>query len=288
MLEILYRIYEVADEETRKKNVESDLSFGFYSSSSKQENTELLMDCKICDSREQFKDIIREEWGKDIPFSYRKGKLKPGDVYCIIIGEHCYDTEKYFDKRTFVCDCCHNTITTYLNGRKHKYSNWEIEHVFYGIPEYADKEFCSVGCMMKYQNQEREKLRPDNDKEFFITRDMFTEKVSGYIYMITKKSTGQFYVGQTLYAPIFRWGQHLKTDRFPIADIVDYKFEVIEIVPKGENILEREKYWIQTKYRENPELSLNIMCTANLLPTNEGFTEEELNAKKANLLEEVI
>lgn len=101
---------------------------------------------------------------------------------------------------------------------------------------------------------------------------MFTEKVSGYIYKITKKSTGEFYVGQTIYAPVFRWGQHLKTDRFPIKDIIDYQFEVIEIVPQSENILEREKFHIQRCYRENPEKSLNIMCTANL---KEGDAKNE-------------
>ena len=42
----------------------------------------------------------------------------------------------------------------------------------------------------------------------------------------------------------------LKTERFPIKNITDYKFEVIEIVPKTENILEREKYYIQKFYKE--------------------------------------
>lgn len=64
--------------------------------------------------------------------------------------------------------------------------------------------------------------------------------------------------------PIFRWGQHLKTDRFNINGILDYQFEVIEVVPITENILEREKYYIQKYYKELPEKSLNIMCTANI------------------------
>lgn len=102
---------------------------------------------------------------------------------------------------------------------------------------------------------------------------MFTEDISGYIYKISKKSTGEFYIGQTMYAPVFRWGQHLKTERFPIENITDYKFEVIEIVPKTENILEREKYYIQKFYKENSEKSLNIMCTANLNPEQLQFEE---------------
>lgn len=265
MLEILYRIYEVADEETAKQNRERDLEFGLYASTSKAENNELVMDCKICDSREQFKEIIKSEWGENIAWSYRRnGKLKAGDLYCIIIGEHAYDTERYFDKHTFTCACCGEQITTYLRNPI-KFSDWEIKNNFYGIDEYRNKRFCSNSCKYQFETRERQKLRPDGEQEFFVTREMFADtNIAGYIYKISKKSTGEFYVGQTIYIPVFRWGQHLKTERFDIKGILDYQFEVIEIVPKGENILEREKYWIQKLYRENPTLSLNISCIANL------------------------
>ena len=210
--------------------------------------------------------MIRAEYGNDIAFAYRKGKLKPGDLYCIIIGEHCYDTERYFNKITFTCDCCGTTVTTYIK-RPICFEDWTIRNILYGIEEYKDKRFCSDKCKQLYLDRERHKLCPDEDREFFVSRDMFTEKnTAGYIYKISKKSTGEFYVGQTIYVPIFRWGQHLKTERFDIKGILDYQFEVIEIVPKGENILEREKYWIQKLYLENPTLSLNISCTANLNP----------------------
>lgn len=262
MLEILYRIYEVADEETAQKNREQSFDFGIFSSTSKAENIELLMDCLICDTREQFKEIIKSEYGENIAFRYSK-KLKAGDLYCIIIGEHCYDTEKYFNKVTFKCDGCGATVETYRN-KPIKFGDYEIRTSFYGIEEYKEKQFCSKSCQYTYSNREREKLRPDNEQEFYIQRDMFTEDITGYIYKISKKFTGEFYVGQTIYAPVFRWGQHLKTERFPIENITDYKFEVLEIVPKNTNILEREKYYIQKLYKENPKKSLNIMCTANL------------------------
>ena len=70
MLEVIYRIYEVADKETAAKNREKDLGFGLFSSTSKVENTEILMDCLICDSREQFKEIIKEQYGLAIAFRY--------------------------------------------------------------------------------------------------------------------------------------------------------------------------------------------------------------------------
>lgn len=259
MLEVIYRIYEVADEETAKRNLESDLSFGLYASTSKACNIELLMDCVICESRDHFKEIIKSTYGENIPFRYSKN-LKAGDLYCIIIGEHCFNTERYFNKVTFKCDCCDSMVSTYF-GKAICFSDFEIRHDFYDIQEYAEKRFCSNKCKQDYKEMERKHLKPDEDKEFYIQRDMFTENVSGYIYKITKKSTGEFYVGQTMYAPVFRWGQHLKTERFPIKNITDYRFEVLEIVPKSENILEREKHYIQLYFNENPEKSLNIMCT---------------------------
>lgn len=267
MLEVVFRIYEVADEETAARNFALNNGFGLFNSTSKSCNTELLMDCIICDSRDHFKEIIRDMYGQNIRFSYSK-KLKPGDLYCVIIGEHCYNTERYFNKVTFTCDCCGATVETYY-GKPIYYSDWEIRQHFFNIQEYAQKRFCSGKCKQVYEARVRESLKPDDDQEFYIQKDMFTENVAGYIYKITKKSTGEFYVGQTVYAPIFRWGQHLKTDRFPIKNITDYKFEVLEIVPKGENILEREKYYIQKYYMEDPERSLNIMCTkidAGLIP----------------------
>ncbi len=262
MLEVLYRIYEVADEETKKANREKIREWAFACSTSRVENIELLMDCLICDSREKFKEIIKEEYGKDIRFNYSK-KLKPGDLYCIIIGEHCYNTERYFNKINFTCDYCNTKIETYY---KHPicFNDYEVKHKLYNIEKYRKKRFCCYDCKQKFLEETRMKISPDDDQEFYIEKDMFTQDVSGYIYKITKKSTGEFYVGQTIYAPIWRWGQHLKTERFPIEKITDYKFEVLEIVPKGENILVREKFYIQKFYKENPKKSLNIMCTANV------------------------
>lgn len=265
MLEILYRIYEVADEQTASRNLEVDRSLGIFSSTSKAENIELLMDCKICDSREQFKNIIRFEYGPSIAFAFRKGKLKAGSLYCVIIGEHCYNTERYFNKVMFKCDYCGSSVTTYI---KHSimFDNYEINHFLFNIQDYKNKKFCCEHCKHEYLERERQNLKPDDENEFWVSKDMFTQQnVQGYIYKITKKSTDEFYVGQTQYAPVFRWGQHLKTERFHISGILDYKFEVIEIVPKDAKILEREKYWIQKLYLENPSKSLNIACTANLM-----------------------
>lgn len=247
MLEIIYRIYEVVDGT-------EDNYF--------DHKKELEMDCIICDTREHFKDIIKSNFGNDIAFRYSK-KLKEGDLYCIIIAEHCYNTERYFNKVTYVCDHCNLKVEAYA-GHTLGFSPSDVKYYFFDIQDYLNKKFCCYRCKAEFTERERAKLKPNEEQEFYIQRDMFTEDIAGYIYKISKKSTGEFYIGQTQYAPVFRWGQHLKTERFPIENIMDYKFEVVEIVPKGENILEREKHWIQKLYAENPEKSLNVSNTANI------------------------
>ena len=267
MLEVIYRIYEVADEATAAKNLEKEKDFGLYSSVSKAVNEELIMDCLVCENREHFKEIIKSQYGEDIAFRYSK-KLSAGSLYCIIIGEHCYNTNRYFNKVTFTCDCCGATISTYY-GKPICFSEYELRNELFSLQEYTDKHFCSNHCKSVFLQNERARLQPDADEEFYITRQMFTQDIAGYVYKITKKSTEEFYVGQTIYNPVFRWGQHLKTTRFPISSIEDYKFEVLEVVPKGENILDREKYYIQKLYKENPQKSLNISCTAGLAAQSE-------------------
>ena len=45
----------------------------------------------------------------------------------------------------------------------------------------------------------------DFDPNEWISISQFTNNdIAGYIYKITKKSTGEFYIGQTIHIPIFR------------------------------------------------------------------------------------
>jgi len=278
MLEILYRIYQIPNEEERQKNLELNRSFGIFSSTSKQENIELLMDCLICESRDEFKSIIRDEYGEDIAFRYSKD-LKEGQIYCIIIGEHCYDTEKYFNRVTYKCAYCGSEITTYVR-KPISIDDYVIKSRLCNQSEYKTKRFCSSRCRDLYVEREIQRLKAENEDyvdESWLSRYEFntiSENLSGYIYKITKKSTGEFYIGQTVYLPIFRWGQHLRTERFAFHKLTDYQFEVIELVPSSVNLLEREKFWIQKCYMENPKKSLNIAATGELRKNNNSNIED--------------
>lgn len=260
MLEILYRIYEVA--EGQIPDAEQALGMA---SLSKSNSYEVAMDCCICNSRDQFKALIRDAYGADIKFAYSR-KYPPGTLYCIIIGESCYNIDSYFFKREFECPYCHATVTGHIPPR-FCISEYDIRHKLCGQwDKYHNLYFCSHRCLESFIKRESANFVDENvAMQGWISEQSFdNSKQAGYIYLITKKSTGQFYVGQTTYVPIFRWGQHLKTDRFPVENIEDYTFEVLEIVPTGQNILEREKHWIHQMYKSAPELSLNIACTKNI------------------------
>lgn len=112
--------------------------------------------------------------------------------------------------------------------------------------------------------------------ETFIDKNTFlSEYNSGYIYKITKKSTGEFYVGQSKYNPIFRWGQHLTTERFDVKNMDDYIFEVLEIVKNDFTVLRvKEAYWINKEREKNPDKCLN-----NQLPDEDKW-EEKLEEEK--------
>ena len=273
MLEIIYRIYEVLD-----KNATLDYTgLQYYGCT----NKEIIMDCKLVDDREQFKSIIKEEYGNDIKFRNSKN-LKPGDLYCIIIGEHCYNTENYFVKITSKCSYCGCKLEGYF--KPIRFDNYELDRQLYGIDkELYDKEmFCSHTCKNNRLNYLKEKLSKDTDRlenaDIWVDKSLFSEsqssnKIVGYIYKITKRSTGEFYIGETTYVPIFRWGQHLITQRFPLSNIEDYIFEVIDTVYEGTNIFDVESKYIKEYYNKYPNLSLNIA----------GITEDMKSKSKSKV-----
>ena len=188
MLEILYRIYEVPSDEEKEKNRELDNTFGWYSSTSKAENNELLMDCMLCETRDDFKANIKAMYGENICFRYSK-KLVEGDLYCIIIGEHAYNSEKYFGKIEFECDCCANKVSTVV-GYDVTFDQYSLANYLYNEEEYAKMRFCSRICMKNKLEELKKILRPDDhDLDFWVDQRMFNQDgIIGYIYKITKKS----------------------------------------------------------------------------------------------------
>lgn len=278
MLEILYRIYEVLPESEYNYD-----SYGFSLSSTMSQ--ELLMDVYCCESRDDFKKYIKYTYGDDIKFAFSK-KYSPGQLYCIIIGEHLFDDSvpKYFQRITFKCTHCNKEVTTF--SKRINYIDDYTIRVKLGndIKKYKDLPFCSSRCINSFVEKEHnEHFKDEFISDEFITPESYNySNTAGYIYKISKKSTGEFYVGKTIYVPIFRWGQHLKSERFPISDIVDYKFEVLEIVPKDISLSEREDYYIHKCYNEYPDKSLNIANLQKDRRLAEQNKKYKINILKSN------
>lgn len=256
-MEIIYRVYEIVD--VNEKEYQYD--------------NKLMLDQTICccNSREHFKEIVRDLYKpKQVHFANSK-KLKEGDIYINIISENCYNTAQYFVLKDYKCDCCGKEFKSNEHTLIHFYSMYHLNKYCEQLynerkAEIEGMVFCSRKCRSQKEKDlitEFDNYRKENNllgdsylcaSEF----DCYNDCTHGYIYMITKKSTNEFYVGQTKHVPMFRWVQHLRTSRFDIKNIQDYVYEILEVVSDISKLNEREAYWINKKRNENPKLSLNI------------------------------
>lgn len=266
-MNFIYRIYEV-----NRCQVDT------HGEASRIERHDIMLnqDVMITESRVTFKENIKLLY-PNIKFA-NNNKLTDGDVYCIIISDNCYNLEEYLDIQEYECSHCHKIFKSSLK-LLHKYWSayiFKTPHVSDLVfQEHKDKilntQFCSKKCELEFKDNmiemlEKETMNRDSSDydtppDIFISKNTFmiNGKGDGYIYKITKKSTNEFYVGQTKYVPIFRWGQHLLTERFNIHNINDYIFEILEVIPNLNKLNEREAYWINKCRDASPELSLNIM-----------------------------
>ena len=256
-MEIIYRIYEKVE---------------------KQENCWGYIDDKeiisqevcLANSREEFKQMITELYHPTPVYFANSKKRKVGDLICIIISDNAYDAEKYLLVKEYECENCKKTFKS-TQKNIINFSEWDLrvfkdmcEEKYLEIEnELIKMDFCCKHCFYTIKNKIEKELKEYASKNNlisnrWITKDTFSSISDGFIYMISKKSTGEFYVGQSRYVPIFRWGQHLLTERFHIDNIEDYIFEVLEVCKK-EELNYKESYWINKKRDENPQLSLNIM-----------------------------
>lgn len=238
-------------------------------------NKMIAMDCVVCENKERFKKIIKEGFGDNIKFKLTKD-LQVGELYCTIIGELTYNKEKYFNKTSFECSHCGAKVVAFGNN-KYKIDEANIKWQFFNTQnDYSKYLFCSSECKSKFIESEKRKIDPDAESDFYIRKeDFINPRINGYIYKITKKGTKENYVGKTINIPIWRWGQHLLTTRFPKDKIEDYTFEVLEVVKSGLDLAEREKHWIIKGYLENPTLCLNIQMPKSV-PLPKDFLNEEM------------
>lgn len=260
-MEIIYRLneiceYEKTDWEGKKYTV--------------KEPVILEQNICCCNSRDHFKEIMRDMYHpKKIHFINSK-KLVEGDIFITIISENCYNTAQYFIVDDYKCACCGKDFKANKHMLKKIYYPRKFAHIceekyLVDEEEIENMTFCSELCRAKKEKEitdEYESFIKENNivSDLYVSKHQIS-KNDGYIYLITKKSTGEFYIGQTKYVPMFRWIQHLKTERFKLENILDFRYEVLEVIPNyvPELLNERESYWINKKRDENPGLCLNII-----------------------------
>lgn len=253
-MNIIYRVYEKGEDQSFFGKLENIL------------NQEVC----ICNSREHFKEIMRSMYGPNIAFKNSKN-LPVGTPYVVIISEDCWDVEKYVSVMDYTCSHCGKEFKALqakvikLGSEKSTLSSIYSKLYLTRANEIENMVFCCSTCREQAFNKLKEEFTQyvnENDlvPDIWVSKETFlSEYEQGYIYKITKKSTGEFYVGQTKYNPIFRWGQHLTTDRFDVKHMDDYMFEVLEIVKNDATVLRvREAYWIEHERAKCPEKSLNI------------------------------
>lgn len=75
--------------------------------------------------------------------------------------------------------------------------------------DYIGKRLGMTGRQISYIEFEfKKKEKAKEDKEDKKVTE-FMNTISGFVYIITRKSTGELYIGQTKKKPTERWGEHL-------------------------------------------------------------------------------
>ena len=201
-MNIIYRIYQITNDNSIRKIITQDVM--------------------MVNNKEEFKECIKLTYGEDIKFKHTKD-LKTGDIFVSIISYDCYNAEEYVRVDDFVCANCNQTFKENKHHLK-KGIYWGLERICKPLYDERIKELeQNVYCCSRCEREHNEKLKEEFTNfakennilsEFWVDRyETFSNNdCYGYIYLITKKSTGEFYVGQTNAVPMFRWVQHLKTE----------------------------------------------------------------------------
>lgn len=213
----------------------------------------------------------------EVPQSFRKTTGK----YFYMTDTYSYE---YIELDDFDCKLCGEKVE--------KYS---------GIKDSAKQQgFCSFEHYQRYKQVKKDIIQQELiaylDEDYTVNGwiSNVTSSTKGYIYLITNKVTGKVYVGQTTQIPLFRWWQHLQSNKakFERTDLDDLRFEVIEVVNASnyeelkKKLFEREDYYIgyynsltpngynltNAKKRENNLKQLLVDLTEDTITNTDGGT----------------
>ncbi len=256
MIYFEYRIYEVGGEV-------SETIFGL-----SKPRTLIEQESIVVLDKESFKEHIRETYGKNTKFA-RSKKMEDGQLYCVVVTKGPAEQFGYLNEMLqFKCAYCGKEFK-----KTKRYTQYDklINHSHYMLTNKTRYDYCCHYCQTKHYEQLRFEEKEKNDGvdiNDWINREDYKY---GFIYKITKRSTKEFYIGQTNSLPIFRWAQHLRTERFPIENVDDYIFEILETVKNKELINDIEMKYIKEYAEIYPLLILNkVGVTTNKTEEKNG------------------
>lgn len=123
------------------------------------------------------------------------------------------------------------------------------------IISYGDD--CSEGISFNYEAENitcsaNFDINTEEKILWLISKFLIRLSFSGEIYKITNKINGKVYIGQTIGSSTNRWGSHKSgSEKSKISKaiesygIINFTFEVIEVLILDDNLTERERFWIK-------------------------------------------
>lgn len=196
-------------------------------------------------TRDTVKSNVINKYGKQIKFAKpRNGK---SGQYAIVM-----DSEKFFYDRFYkelpdncICFHCHKPIAgkacDFPNMNIYDFESIGVDRKTLDLQPEEELYFCSYNCKSECIG----KLQNLDTIEFQVREGQAQTNVFGYIYHIYNRKENKHYIGQTKYAPFFRWQEHWK-DGYK-GNICDLVFETItEVKVNDQKYLNNvEAWWIQ-------------------------------------------
>ncbi len=181
-------------------------------------------------TREQAKKTVEERSGVT---KFAKPKKRGRVRYGYIMDSNEFYYNRFTKEIDGICFHCHHKI----KGKAKDFPCTLVndEKVY----------FCSHEC----RSATYEDIRECHTEGEWQSREA-ASGVYGYIYHIYNRKTNQHYIGQTVYAPFFRWQEHFKAGLK--GNITDLVFETItEVRVQSQEYLNSIEAWWIKKYIED-------------------------------------
>lgn len=178
-------------------------------------------------TREQAKKAVMEKSGVT---KFAKPRKEGRTVYAYIMDSNEFFYNRFMKTIDTICFNCHTPI----KGKEKDFPTIEVAG--------ETVHFCSHDCRAATSTD----LYLINKEGEWQERE--TENgVFGYIYHIYNRKTNQHYIGQTIYAPFFRWQEHFKAGgKGKLTDLV---FETItEVRVQSQEYLNSIEAWWISKF----------------------------------------